>query len=129
LLSNIIQPLTGIFTVCLFTFSTSACEKKQEGNFTISYQIPEGQDSLGESIIEIKVKDVKTGEAVEDARIQIEGNMSHPGMAPVFAKVLEIGDGVYKAQINFNMAGDWILTANVLAKDGRRGDGSFKLRL
>ena len=43
------------------------------------------------------------------ARLRLEGLMSHPGMAPVVAEVVERGDGAYDAPLQFTMAGDWIL--------------------
>jgi predicted small secreted protein len=43
------------------------------------------------------------------ARLRLEGLMSHPGMAPVVADVVERGEGAYEAPLQFTMAGDWIL--------------------
>jgi hypothetical protein len=46
---------------------------------------------------------------VTGARLQLEGLMSHPGMAPVTVAVTERGNGEYEAPLQFTMAGDWIL--------------------
>jgi hypothetical protein len=46
---------------------------------------------------------------VTGARLRLEGLMSHPGMAPVNATVVERGNGDYEAPLQFTMAGDWIL--------------------
>jgi len=53
------------------------------------------------------------------ARLRLEGLMSHPGMAPVAADVVERGDGVYDAPLQFTMAGDWILLVTGQLADGR----------
>jgi len=53
------------------------------------------------------------------ARLRLEGLMSHPGMAPVAADVVERGDGMYDAPLQFTMAGDWILLVTGQLADGR----------
>ena len=52
------------------------------------------------------------------ARLRLEGLMSHPGMAPVVAEVVERGDGAYDAPLQFTMAGDWILLVTGQLADG-----------
>jgi hypothetical protein len=57
---------------------------------------------------------------VDGARLQVVGQMSHPGMAPVVATVTERGDGVYQVDLRFTMNGDWILLVSGSLPDGRR---------
>ncbi|HUB52341.1 MAG TPA: FixH family protein [Terracidiphilus sp.] len=57
---------------------------------------------------------------VAGARVQVEGDMSHPGMAPVFADAQEISPGTYKASLNFTMGGDWVVIFHITLSDGRK---------
>ena len=59
---------------------------------------------------------------VAGARLQVQGFMSHPGMAPVSAAVDERGNGLYDARFRFTMAGDWIIRVTGTAPDGRAID-------
>lgn len=54
------------------------------------------------------------------ARVQVEGHMSHPGMAPLVVDASETGAGTYTARIPFSMAGEWTLIATGALPDGRR---------
>jgi hypothetical protein len=60
------------------------------------------------------------GGPVAGARLQVEGHMNHPGMAPVVAPAEERRPGVYEADIHFTMAGPWVLVASGTTKDGAR---------
>lgn len=57
---------------------------------------------------------------VTGATVKVEGNMSHPGMRPVFADATEVGSGQYRAPFAFSMAGDWIISVNATLSDGRQ---------
>ncbi len=57
---------------------------------------------------------------VTGAHIQVEGDMSHPGMAPMFADAVEVSPGVYKTPLNFNMGGDWVVLFHITLSDGRK---------
>lgn len=69
-----------------------------------------------------------SGTAVTGARIALEGNMSHAGMAPVFANANEIGSGRYQATMELTMAGDWIVFARVSLPDGREFERQFEIK-
>jgi hypothetical protein len=57
---------------------------------------------------------------VADARVQVEADMDHPGMAPVFADAVETSPGNYSAPLNFTMGGDWVVLFHITLKDGRK---------
>lgn len=58
------------------------------------------------------------GEPLAGVHIQVEGDMAHPGMAPVFADARETAPGTYRAQLNLNMPGDWVLLEHIRLADG-----------
>jgi hypothetical protein len=60
------------------------------------------------------------GQPVSSAHINVEGDMAHPGMAPVFAAAAESSPGTYRAAIDFNMPGDWVVLLHIRLADGRR---------
>lgn len=57
---------------------------------------------------------------VAGARVQVEGDMNHPGMAPVFADAAEVAPGDYRARLNFSMGGDWVVLFHITLSDGRK---------
>jgi hypothetical protein len=57
---------------------------------------------------------------VTGTRVQVEGDMDHPGMAPVFADAQEISPGSYRAQLNLTMGGDWVVLFHITLSDGRK---------
>jgi hypothetical protein len=73
---------------------------------------------VGGGVVEVTLKD---GDAlVEGAAVEVHGDMTHAGMAPVIAAALEVEPGLYRTEVfGFTMAGDWIITAQAKAQDGR----------
>jgi hypothetical protein len=52
-------------------------------------------------------------------KIEIKADMTHAGMIPVLAETTAPGeDGYYRIPINFNMAGDWVITITATLADG-----------
>jgi hypothetical protein len=50
----------------------------------------------------------------------VEGDMTHPGMVPVFGDARETQPGRYEAPLELTMGGDWVLTVTAeLAGGGR----------
>jgi hypothetical protein len=57
---------------------------------------------------------------ISHAHISVEADMSHPGMAPVFADAAEALPGSYQAHLDFNMGGDWVVLLHIRLADGRK---------
>jgi hypothetical protein len=59
------------------------------------------------------------GEPLSGATVQVEGNMDHAGMTPVFADLVDQGEGRYAGTLGFTMGGDWFLLVRGTFADGR----------
>lgn len=69
------------------------------------------------------------GEGVAGLTVEVEGTMTHAGMAPVLAEAQEAPGGRYVvATFDFNMAGDWVLIVRARHPDGRVGYREFPMR-
>lgn len=60
------------------------------------------------------------GQPWRGATLQLEGHMTHPGMAPVVVPLRDGGDGTYGGPLTFTMAGEWAIFAAGSLPDGRR---------
>mgnify|MGYP003563774709 CR=1 FL=1 len=64
-----------------------------------------------------------------DATVTVTGDMTHAGMVPVVADAPPAdAPGAYLTDdFAYDMAGDWVLTAEVTLPDGRRGFGETRV--
>jgi hypothetical protein len=78
-----------------------------------------GPVAVGEPVeADLILRDAE-GRAVSGATLDVEGHMSHPGMAPVLASAEDRGDGRYRVRLELTMAGDWTLLVRGVLPDGR----------
>ncbi len=54
---------------------------------------------------------------ISDAIVSVEADMNHPGMKPDLANAASIGDGKYRAHLDFDMPGDWVLVITARRAD------------
>ncbi len=57
--------------------------------------------------------------------VTLRGDMSHAGMKPVIAEASGEGDGLYTADFEWTMAGDWTMSIEATLPDGRVKRGTF----
>jgi len=94
-------------------------------NFT--HEVSPQPPRVGQVTITLKGTDV-TKKPVTGARVTLEANMSHPGMAPVFADAKETEPGSYTSIMTLSMAGDWYIVAHVTLPDSRKVDHQFEIK-
>ncbi len=73
---------------------------------------------IGPATLTVTLRDAD-GRPIEQARVELEGNMSHAGMVPVFGRATEITPGRYTADFEFTMGGDWFILVRAELPDGR----------
>jgi YtkA-like len=83
---------------------------------------------VGKETVFLTLKD-SSGRPVSGAQVTAEGNMSHPGMAPVFADTKEIAAGQYRAEMDLGMAGSWVVLLHVRLASGEKIERQMALEV
>ncbi|MDI3341238.1 MAG: FixH family protein [Sphaerobacter sp.] len=105
--------LVALGSACGRGASSAAVE-----DYQVAFAVEPSPAAVGPATVTVTIHD-RDGKPVTGARVQVEGNMTHAGMKPVFADAAEVGDGRYVTDgFAFTMGGDWILTARVTLPDG-----------
>jgi hypothetical protein len=75
--------------------------------------------ATGHATFSLTLTDTAARRPVAGAAVRLEGNMSHPGMKPVFGTAREVAPGRYEAPLDLTMAGDWYVLVEARLRDGR----------
>ncbi len=68
------------------------------------------------------------GKPVIGAQIELEADMSHPGMRPEFGTAKEIRPGSYQGPLTFSMPGDWVILLHVTLGSGSRIERQIEVK-
>jgi YtkA-like protein len=98
----------------------SGCRKTSESPPDIVFEGKVAPDppTKGPATVTLKLAD-SAGKPIVGARVNLEGNMSHPGMRPVFGEASEVSPGRYESALEFTMGGDWVILFHITLPDGR----------
>jgi hypothetical protein len=123
----------AIFAAIILLVAGAACSRGDEGetvspeDITINMTVEPEPPTMGPATITFVLTD-KDGDPVSGATLEIEGNMTHAGMQPVFDDITEVEDGRYVTQnFQFTMGGDWIITVSGSLEDGAEIKQTFDL--
>jgi YtkA-like len=110
-----------VISVCLAGLGFAGCLKSsgRAPAFSMEHEITPQPPRVGPASVTLRLTDA-AAKPVVGAHIAIEGDMSHPGMSPVFGEAKESATGRYEGQIDFAMAGDWVLLFHITLPDGRK---------
>jgi len=71
-------------------------------------------------VVQVVVRDDRHQKPMTGAKVEILGQMSHPGMAPVLVPASESAPGIFRGSVSLDMAGAWVLRITTTLPDGRR---------
>ncbi len=115
----------AVWCVALVLLAASAgCGRIQPGvtapqdGFSVTLTAQPAPPVVGEGTLIVSLLD-PDGRPVTDARLQVEGNMSHAGMQPSYGKVTGGEAGQYTVTIQWTMGGDWHVDLKATLADGR----------
>jgi hypothetical protein len=90
----------------------------EAADITVEFSPQPAEPAVGPAQLLITVTD-RNGQPIEAATLDIEGNMTHAGMTPVFAQVTGGEGSQYVVPFEWTMGGDWIVTVEVTLPDGQ----------
>jgi hypothetical protein len=93
---------------------------------TIEHTVSPEPPLVGRAAVLLKLSD-PAATPISGAHITVEADMSHAGMAPVFTEASETQPGEYQAQLNFAMAGDWVILLHVRLPSGQTLERQFNV--
>jgi hypothetical protein len=110
-----------LIAACVAVLAVTGCRSASDAAKDISVQetISPHPVRVGEATFAIQLADA-SAKPVTHARIAVEGDMTHPGMSPIFATAAETSPGIYTVQLDFNMSGDWVVLSHIVLADGRK---------
>jgi hypothetical protein len=107
--------------VFLLVITLTGCQRgssKDIPDIGIDLAVSPNPPQVGPVLLILTVSDAN-GQPISGAQIEVEGNMSHAGMAPVLGRAVETTPGHYEAPLEFTMSGDWSILVKATLPDGR----------
>lgn len=95
-------------------------------NITIEFVITTEYARVGASEVYIMLHNT-AGDPIDDAKINVRGDMSHAGMAPVIRDVEGGNFGQYTVPFEWTMAGDWFVDVTATLPDGTQDSQRFNV--
>lgn len=107
----------------------AGCGRRAEtwDGVSVEHEITPQPPRVGTARIALRVSDA-AGRPLSGARVELEGNMAHAGMRPVFGEARESGPGRYESALEFTMGGDWVILVRLTLPDGREIERQFDVK-
>lgn len=113
--------LTAVLLVGAVAASTVGCRPADPSSdidaaWTLDPSLPLVGDPV---VVRITLSD-RAQHPISGGKLRLEGQMSHPGMAPVVSELVDRGNGTYEGRLKLTMAGDWTLVITGELAGGQR---------
>ena len=108
----------------------AGCQPATDESSTIAmdWSVTPSPPMAGPVLLALTLTDRTSGRPLPGATVGITGDMTHPGMQPVFATAREVAPGRYEAPVELTMAGDWVISVDARFRDGRSFEQQFELQ-
>ncbi len=119
-----------LLVLLLLGVVTGCRQSREEATAVLTIELisPLNPSMASSTEMSLRVTDA-AGQPVNDAQLDIKGDMTHAGMVPVLASAQNGVDGVYTAPFAWTMTGDWIVTVRATLPDGSWDEAEFRLRV
>ena len=127
---SLVHKASIILLALLAPFVLNACGPRGEQSGALDVTIVSVSPdpaAVGDAEITLQIRDTD-GNPLEDATIEVEGNMTHAGMQPVIVETEALGEGKYATKdFKFTMGGDWVIIVRAKLADGTTAEQRIDL--
>jgi YtkA-like len=127
-LSALKHQLSRIVAVILVLLVAAGCRQSQQPTssdlqLTLDSSTP---FQSGKTTLIVTLSDAQ-GSPLDNAKIEVTGDMTHAGMVPSLGTVETSTQGRYSIPFEWTMGGDWIVTIKATLPDGRTTSKRFEV--
>jgi hypothetical protein len=126
---NRLSGFAAALLLLIVNLPSGGCAKSSgvSDDIAFSCQSDPAVPRIGANIFTVTLSD-KSGARFTGARVTLEGDMTHPGMSPVFGDAKEIAPGRYQGRLDLAMPGDWTILFHITLASGQTFDRQVQLR-
>ena len=117
-----------ILSVCLLAAGCSSHARDESTpGVAIRHEISPDPPQVGTATVTMTLSDAISA-PITKAQVGLEADMRHPGMRPHPFGVKELDPGRYQAQVQFDMAGGWVILLHIILQDGNSVERQFDVK-
>src|ERR1044071_1661210 len=118
-----------LIALCLCLLVVQGCRRTSETlpDLKLTHEVSPQTPRVGNVRITLKLTD-SAGKSITRAGLSLEGYMSHPGMKPIAATVVESEPGSYMSVVDLSMAGDWVFIVHIHLPGQAPVDRQFEIK-
>ena len=123
------RAFAGLAVCWIVPLFGAGCQPATDESATIvmDWSVTPQPPTAGPVLLALTLTDRSSGKPLPGAEMRIAGDMTHPGMKPVFGTAREVAPGRYEAPVELTMAGDWVISIDARLRDGRTFEQQFEL--
>lgn len=124
----VLRVLRGAALLCslaLLAAALTGCGRMQRtesaapaDGYRVTFAVEPAAPVVGRGVVVLTLAD-SAGQPIDNARIEIEGNMSHAGMKPEFGRADAGQGGRYSIPIEWTMGGAWYVDVKATLSNGQ----------
>ena len=118
-----------LIALCLCLFVVQGCKRANDvtSDLKLTHEVSPQPPRVGQARVTLLLTD-SSGKPISRAGLSLEGYMSHAGMKPVSASVVESEPGRYVSIIDLSMAGDWVFIVHIQLPGQGSVDRQFEIK-
>jgi hypothetical protein len=111
------------------TLAASGCARTTRARDDIKFSCESDpvRPRVGANTFAITLTD-NAGAPLTGAHVAVEGDMTHPGMRPVFGEPRELAPGKYQVTVDLEMRGDWTILFHITLANGRNVERQLQIQ-